>query len=86
MNNNISLIKNGKFEERNLEELNYRYEREYKELLYCFDVKFKESADFGKIKEIKYIFEKEFLFIKENFKILCEKIIDMNIYLDRKFK
>ena len=82
MKEQLSLIKNGNFEnlkllESKLEKLNYKYQEQYKELLDYFDIKDNKPSDFDKITRIRYIFEKELFFIKEEFSTLCYIIFNL---------
>ena len=73
MKKQLALIKNGNFENLNLlksklKELNYKYQIQYKDLLYYFDIKDNNLSDcpeINKITEIKYNFEHDILLIKK---------------------
>jgi len=87
MKKQLSLIKNGSFKKLNLlkldlKELNYEYQKQYEGLLYYFDIKDNKLSDFDEITRIRYTFEKELFFIKEEFSTLCRIIFNLiNEYL-----
>jgi len=85
MKEQLALIKNGNFENLNLlkfelDKLNYKYQKQYKELLDYFDLKDNKLSDFYeiiKIKEIKETFEQVFFLIQKDFKNLCYMIFNL---------
>ena len=68
----ISLIKSGKFETLDLDNLNKIYENKYNDLIHYFDIKDNKQSNFSKIISIKQIFEQYLLSIKNDFQTLCD--------------
>lgn len=93
MKNSLESIKEGKFENLNLNNTMKNFLDKYNALNYYFDITDNNPADFSKIKNIKLIFEQFLLPIKNEFKILCEKFdsdlgnisIDLSNKLDNIF-
>ena len=91
MKKQLALIKNGNFENLNLlksklKELNYKYQIQYKDLLYYFDIKDNDLSDcpeINKITEIKYTFDHDNFLIKKEFETLNDmifRLIDDYLY------
>ena len=76
MKDNLSLIKEGKFENLNLKESNINYENQYKDFIFYFDIKNNKEANFSKISSIKKTFEKYLLSIKNDFQTISKKFDD----------